>query len=215
MTLKVNEIFYSIQGESSYAGWPCIFIRLSGCNLRCAYCDTRYAYDEGNEMEMDDILERVSRYNCRLIEVTGGEPLAQSGTSDLIRHLLDKGYRVLLETNGSMDIGAIDERCTRIVDIKCPSSGEKDSNDLKNLSRLSKNDELKFVIADRADYDYAREILDNAFACSPKSVIVHFSPCFGKISLKELSEWILQDSLNVRLNIQLHKFIWGPYEKSV
>jgi 7-carboxy-7-deazaguanine synthase len=215
MTLKVNEIFYSIQGESSYAGWPCIFIRLSGCNLRCAYCDTQYAYDEGNEMEMDDILERVSRYNCRLIEITGGEPLAQSGTSDLIRHLLDKGYRVLLETNGSMDIGVIDERCTRIVDIKCPSSGEKDSNDLKNLSRLSKNDELKFVIADRADYDYAREILDNAFACSPMSVIVHFSPCFGKISLKELSEWILQDSLNVRLNIQLHKFIWGPYEKSV
>ena len=215
MTLKINEIFYSIQGESSYAGWPCIFIRLSGCNLRCSYCDTRYAYDPGDDMEIKDLLERISAYNCRLVEVTGGEPLLQKGTSALVHQLLYKGYNVLLETNGSMDIGAVDERCIRIVDIKCPSSGEKDSNDLKNLKRLGKKDELKFVIADRNDYEYAKEVLDLSLADSPKSVIAHFSPCYGKITLKELSQWILEDSLNVRLHIQLHKFIWGPYEKSV
>jgi 7-carboxy-7-deazaguanine synthase len=215
MALKVNEIFYSIQGESSFAGWPCVFVRLSGCNLRCSYCDTKYAYDAGDELEINDILERVSRYNCRLIEVTGGEPLAQRGTPELIRRLLDKGYNVLLETNGSMDISIVDRRCIRIVDLKCPSSGEKDSNDLGNLKRLGEKDELKFVISDRTDYDYAKEILDLSLADSPKSVTAHFSPCFGKIALKELSEWILKDSLNVRLHIQLHKFIWGPYEKSV
>lgn len=215
MALIVNEIFYSIQGESSYAGWPCIFIRLSGCNLRCAYCDTQYAYKDGNDVEIPDIIDRISGYNCRLVEITGGEPLLQSDTPDLVRQLLDKGYRVLLETNGSLDICIVDERCVRIVDIKCPSSGEKERNDLENLKRLGKNDELKFVISDRADYEYAKEILDLAPSDIPGSVIVHFSPCYGRISLKELSQWILDDALNVRLHIQLHKFIWGPYEKSV
>jgi 7-carboxy-7-deazaguanine synthase len=215
MSLKVNEIFYSIQGESSYTGWPCIFVRLSGCNLRCSYCDTQYAYETGEDMAIYDILARISGYNCSLVEITGGEPLIQQETADLIRHLLDKGYRVLLETNGSMDIGVVDERCVRIVDIKCPSSGEMESNDLDNLKRLGERDELKFVIADRIDYEYAKEILDLALAGSPQSWIAHFSPCFGKITLKELSQWILEDALNVRLHIQLHKYIWGPYEKSV
>ena len=215
MSIKVNEIFYSIQGESSYAGRPCIFVRLSGCNLRCSYCDTQYAYEDGVEMEMQEILDRISGYNCSLVEITGGEPLFQADTPDLIRHLLDKGYRVLLETNGSLDIGIVDKRCVRIVDIKCPSSGEKESNDLENLKRLGEKDELKFVISDRADYEYAKEILDLALIDSPRSVVVHFSPCYGRISLKELSRWILDDSLNVRLHIQLHKFIWGPYEKRV
>lgn len=215
MTLKVNEIFYSIQGESSYAGWPCIFVRLSGCNLRCSYCDTQYAYEDGDNMEIKEIINRISAYNCSLVEITGGEPLLQAGTPDLVKQLLDKGYSVLLETNGSLDIGTIDERCVRIVDIKCPSSGEEESNSLENLKQLGEKDELKFVISDRADYEYAKEILDRALMDSPASVIAHFSPCYGKITLKELSQWILDDALNVRLHIQLHKFIWGPYEKSV
>ena len=215
MSLKVNEIFYSIQGESSYAGWPCIFVRLSGCNLRCSYCDTQYAYEEGDEMGITDILKKISGYNCRLVEITGGEPLLQKETPDLILHLLNKGYKVLLETNGSMDISIIDKRCVRIVDIKCPSSGEKDSNDLKNLDRLGDKDELKFVIADRADYEYAKEIMDLVNNICPRSVVVHFSPCFEKMDLKGLSHWILEDFLDVRLHPQLHKFIWGPRKKGV
>ncbi len=215
MTLKVNEIFYSIQGESSHAGWPCIFIRLSGCNLRCSYCDTQYAYDAGDEMDIKDIIERISWYNCRLVEVTGGEPLIQRETPDLVRELLDKGYRVLIETNGSIDIGIVDKRCIRIVDIKCPSSGEKDSNDPGNLKRLGERDELKFVIADRNDYDYAREMLDIVNTVCPGSVAVHFSPCFGRMDLEKLSHWILEDFLDVRINLQLHKFIWDPRRKGV
>jgi len=215
MSLKVNEIFYSIQGESSFAGRPCVFIRLSGCNLRCAYCDTQYAYEAGNEMDIKDILDKISVYNCRLVEVTGGEPLVQKETPELVRQLLDKGYKVLLETNGSMDISIIDKQCIRIVDIKCPSSGEKDSNDLDNLKRLGNKDELKFVIADRADYDYAKEILELVYGICPGSVAVHFSPCFGKMDIRKLSHWILEDFLDVRLNLQLHKLIWDPHEKGV
>lgn len=215
MSLKVNEIFYSIQGESSFAGWPCVFIRLSGCNLRCSYCDTQYAYEDGTDLEIKGILERISVYNCRLVEVTGGEPLIQKETPDLIRQLLDKGYKVLLETNGSIDISLVDKQCIRILDIKCPSSGEKDSIDLNNLKRLVDGDELKFVIADRSDYDYAKGILDLADSICPKSVAVHFSPCFGKMDIKKLSHWILEDFLDVRLNLQLHKFIWDPHKKGV
>jgi 7-carboxy-7-deazaguanine synthase len=215
MSLKVNEIFYSIQGESSFAGRPCVFIRLSGCNLRCTYCDTQYAYEAGNEMDIKDILDKISVYNCRLVEVTGGEPLVQKETPDLVRQLLDKGYKVLLETNGSMDISIIDKQCIRIVDIKCPSSGEIDSNDLDNLKRLGNKDELKFVIADRADYDYAKEILELVYGNCPGSVAVHFSPCFRKMDIRKLSHWILEDFLDVRLNLQLHKFIWDPHEKGV
>lgn len=215
MSLKVNEIFYSIQGESSCAGWPCVFVRLTGCNLRCAYCDTQYAYETGLEMDIKDILDRISVYNCRLVEVTGGEPLIQKETPDLIMHLLNKGYKVLLETNGSMDIGVVDKRCARIMDIKCPSSGEKERNDLDNLKRLGEKDELKFVIADRADYEYAKEILEIIDRVRPCSVPVHFSPCFGRIDTRELSHWILEDFLDVRLNLQLHKFIWDPHERGV
>jgi 7-carboxy-7-deazaguanine synthase len=215
MSLKVNEIFYSIQGESSFSGLPCVFVRLSGCNLRCSYCDTQYAYDDGEDMYIADILDRMSGYNCRLVEVTGGEPLIQEETPELIRHLLNNGYKVLLETNGSRDISIVDERCTRIMDIKCPSSGEHGCNDLENLRRIGDNDELKFVIADRADYEYAKEILDLARKKSTGSSTVHFSPCFGRMDLKELAEWILKDALDVRLHIQLHKIIWGPHVKGV
>lgn len=215
MSLKVNEIFYSIQGESSYTGLPCIFVRLSGCNLRCSYCDTQYAYEAGAEMDIEEITGRISGYNCGLVEITGGEPLLQKETPDLILHLLNKGYKVLLETNGSMDIGIVDKRCIRIVDIKCPSSGEKDSNDLTNLTRIGHHDELKFVISDRADYEYTKEILDIAHGIIPEPFVAHLSPCFGKMDAGELARWIMEDGLNVRLQLQLHKIIWGPNDKGV
>ena len=212
MAIEVTEIFHSIQGESSRAGEPCVFVRLTGCNLRCSYCDTSYAYEHGRLMEIDEILERVSGFRCNLVEVTGGEPLMQAETPLLISRLLDAGRRVLLETNGSIDIDAVDARCVRIVDIKCPSSGMSRHNYLRNLKKLRSHDELKFVIADRKDYEFARDLL----ATFPAGLCkINFSPVFGSIAPRSLAEWILEDHLPVRLNIQLHKVIWGPDTKSV
>lgn len=215
--LLVNEIFSSIQGESSYAGWPCGFVRLSGCNLRCSYCDTRYAYDEGTSLEIDQIIERVKELRCSLVEITGGEPLLQKATPELISRLLDLGYRVLLETNGSLDISKVDTRCIKIVDFKCPSSGEAGSNDLENIRRLGAQDEVKCVIADRADYAFALKIVDMVrlrrdlpFPCT-----VNFSPVFGRLDPRQLVAWILGDKLNVRLNLQLHKYVWNPDQRGV
>ena len=207
MTLRVNEVFYSIQGESSYAGRPCVFVRLTGCNLRCFYCDTQYAYEEGQELEIGEIIDRVSSYHCRLVEVTGGEPLIQAETPTLIRRLLDEGYEVLLETNGSQDISQVDGRCVKIVDIKCPSSGETDENDFENLNRLSDKDEIKFVIGDKEDYEYAKKKLDLLGSDLLTVKAVHFSPVFGKLDPKILADWILGDNLDVRLHLQLHKYI--------
>jgi 7-carboxy-7-deazaguanine synthase len=204
LSFKVNEIFYSIQGESSYSGYPCVFIRLSGCNLRCSYCDTRYAYDEGAEMEVPLIMKQVEAYHCPLVEITGGEPLIQEETPHLVRFLLDKGYRVLLETNGTQDISRVDPRCIRIMDIKGPSSGEMQKADFKNLERLTEKDEIKFILGDRVDYDYALEILKRI----PPVSSVHFSPLFDKMPYPKLAEWILEDHLTVRLHLQLHKLIW-------
>ena len=207
MTLRVNEVFYSIQGESSYAGRPCVFVRLTGCNLRCSYCDTKYAYEEGIELEIGEIIDRVAFYQCPLVEVTGGEPLMQKETPALIRRFLDEGYEVLLETNGSQDISQVDGRCVKIVDIKCPSSGETDENDFENLNRLADKDEIKFVIGDKEDYEYAKKMLD-LLGSDPLTVkAVHFSPAFGKLDPKTLAEWILEDNLDVRLHLQLHKYI--------
>ena len=155
-SLKVNEIFYSLQGESSYAGRPCVFIRLTGCNLRCSYCDTRYAYEEGTDMELDLIVDQVSSYRCPLVEITGGEPLIQAETPALIRRLLEKNFKVLLETNGSQNIQRVDDRCIKVVDMKCPSSGMEARNDLENLKKLGSDDELKFVIGNRIDFEYAK-----------------------------------------------------------
>jgi 7-carboxy-7-deazaguanine synthase len=207
VTLRVNEVFYSIQGESSYAGRPCVFVRLTGCNLRCSYCDTKYAYEEGAELEIGEIIDRVSSYHCRLVEVTGGEPLIQAETPILIRRLLDEGYEVLLETNGSQDISQVDGRCVKIVDIKCPSSGEADKNDFENLNRLSDKDEIKFVIGDKEDYEYAKEKLDFIKFNPQRMHTVHFSPVFGKMDPKTLAKWILEDNLDVRLHLQLHRYI--------
>jgi 7-carboxy-7-deazaguanine synthase len=215
VALKVNEIFYSIQGESSYAGRPCVFVRLTGCNLRCSYCDTRYAYDEGDLMEINDVLKRVASYKCPLVEVTGGEPLIQKETPSLIHNLLEAGHEVLLETNGSQDIGQVDERCVKIMDIKCPTSGEEGKSDLKNLALLADTDEIKFVIGDRGDYDYAKKIL-NSMDLKPSPISrVHFSPVFGKMDPGLLAKWILADHLDVRLHLQIHKIIWDPEKRGV
>ena len=212
MALEVSEIFHSIQGESSWSGQPCVFIRLTGCNLRCAYCDTSYAYEQGRFMEIPEIVERVRRLRCDLVEVTGGEPLIQAETPSLIVGLLDAGHTVLLETNGSIDIGVVDPRCVRIMDIKCPSSGMAGQNDLRNLKKLGVQDELKFVIASREDYQFARDLLSTLPAAQCK---INFSPVFGSLAPRSLAQWILEDHLAVRLNLQLHKIIWGPEARGV
>ena len=213
MTVKVNEIFYSIQGESTYSGLPCIFIRLSGCNLRCSWCDTAYAYDHGFDITIDDILKQVKKFNCRLVEVTGGEPLLQAGTPVLIKRLLNKGYEVLLETNGSLDTTGIDERCIKIIDVKCPSSGESKKNRLENLKRLNPLDQVKFVIKTRDDYDFAKKILKTVPAISSNRVL--FSPVLKNLKPSLLAEWILDDGLKARLHLQIHKIVWPDIEKGV
>jgi 7-carboxy-7-deazaguanine synthase len=215
LPLKVNEIFFSIQGESSYAGRPCAFIRLTGCNLRCIYCDTQYAYEEGTLLEIPEIVRQVSLFNCRLVEITGGEPLLQEQTPELIRMLLDQDFTVLLETNGSQDIGVVDERCIRILDIKCPSSGESEKNRLENLDVLTPNDELKFVIGSRQDYEYAKFILSTFFPDRSHLKPPLLSPVFGKMDTQTLAQWILQDRLDVRLQLQMHKLIWDPERRGV
>ena len=214
MSLRINELFHSIQGESLYTGLPCVFIRLSGCNLRCSYCDTRYAYEEGVEMDIPEILEQVAIFKCPLVEITGGEPLLQKETPILISRLLNKGYEVIMETNGSLDISSIDGRCIKIVDIKCPSSGESDKNDLNNVKRLNQKDQLKFVLGDRKDYEYAREIMKLRCHGFPLSHIL-FSLVSGKMAPDKLAKWILEDNLQVRLHLQLHKIIWLDRQRGV
>ena len=215
MTLKVNEIFHSIQGESSFAGRPCVFVRLTGCNLRCSYCDTQYAYQQGTEIEIREIIDKVSLYRCPLVEITGGEPLIQEETPTLILELLNKGYEVLLETNGTQDISKVDDRCVRIVDVKCPSSGMENKNDPENICRLTQGDELKFVIGTEEDYTYAKGILDSPDLKAGNPNIINFAPAFGELHPKLLAEWILEDHLDVRLNLQIHKYIWGPEQRGV
>ena len=213
--LKVNEIFYSIQGESSYAGRPCVFVRLTGCNLRCSYCDTWYAYDEGYDIEIEEIIDRIMSHRCALVEITGGEPLIQEDTPVLIQRLLDLGFEVLLETNGTMDISEVDDRCVRILDIKCPSSGESNRNYLENLKRLHLKDEIKFAIGSREDYDYAKKILSFIDRAKENIKPPLFSPVYGKLNPEFLAQWILADHLDVRMQIQLHKIIWGPETRGV
>ncbi|BBO87617.1 radical SAM protein [Desulfosarcina ovata] len=194
---------------------PCVFVRLTGCNLRCSYCDTQYAYSEGSAYDISTIIDKVRSYGCRLVEITGGEPLIQAETPDLIHALIAKGFQVLMETNGSLDIDKIDSACARIVDVKCPSSGEHEKNDLENLNRLTENDELKFVIGNQTDYEFARNILKTYKLVCPKNSKIHFSPVYGKIRPDLLAQWILADRLNVRLQLQLHKFIWDPNKRGV
>ncbi len=216
-TLKINEIFLSIQGEGTRAGLPCTLVRLSGCNLRCRWCDTRYAWEDGEVMPVERVLEQVAQLACRRVELTGGEPLCQAASLDLMRRLCDAGCQTLLETNGSMDIAPVDGRVVRIVDIKCPSSGCSDANRWANLSLLTPRDEVKLVIADRADYDFAKDALLRHGLIGRCAVI--FSPLsFAEqrgMRAADLAEWILADGLDVRLGLQLHKIIWPGVERGV
>lgn len=214
MTLSVNEIFYSIQGESLYAGLPCAFLRLSGCNLRCRYCDTAYAFAEGTPMPLVNVIERLEAFKCPLVEITGGEPLLQENTPRLIRELLARGYTVLLETNGSLDIRCVDSRCIKIVDIKCPGSGESQNNEPANLDHLAAHDQLKFVLTDRDDYSYAKDLLRGKWGDKPP-VPVLFSPAAGMLEPPQLAAWILKDRLPARLHLQLHKLIWPARARGV
>lgn len=211
--MRITEIFYSIQGESSYAGQPCVFIRLTGCPLRCTWCDTDYAFYGGHECSIDEVLGKVHSYGCGLVEVTGGEPLVQPESLPLLTRLCDAGYTVLLETSGAVDIAPVDPRAHVILDVKCPGSGMTDRMHWPNLSKLEVKDEAKFVLADRADYDWAREILaryDLASRC-----MVLFSPVFGSLDVRQLAEWILADRLPVRFQLQMHKYIWAPDMRGV
>jgi 7-carboxy-7-deazaguanine synthase len=211
--LRIKELYRSIQGESTFAGWPCVFVRTAGCDIRCVYCDEAHAFGGGERLTLDEILERVSKLGTRLVEVTGGEPLAQKATPELVRRLCDAGYEVLIETGGHHDISVLDPRAHAIVDVKTPGSQMSQHNDLENLARLRPGDEVKFVLCDRADYDFAvRVIREHALE---SRVPVHFSPVHPGLDPKELVSWMLADGLRVRLNLQLHKYVWGPDAKTV
>jgi 7-carboxy-7-deazaguanine synthase len=204
--LRITEIFHSIQGESSHAGRPCVFVRLTGCNLRCRWCDSEYTFTGGEKSSIDDVLARVASYGCNLVEITGGEPLAQAESLDLIRRLLDDGYEVLIETSGSIDITPVDRRAKLIVDVKCPGSGEADKNRWQNLEVLRDHDEVKFVIADREDYEYALRVISER-KLAGRTLL--FSPVWGEMSPRSLAEWMLADRVPARFQTQLHKHIWG------
>jgi len=214
LQLDICEIFYSLQGESTFAGLPCIFIRLSGCNLNCSWCDTRYADKEPESMGLDRILKKIGSFNCNLVEITGGEPLLQEATSTLISMLIEKKYQVLLETNGSKSIQHIHPDCIKIMDIKCPSSNESDSFLFENINFMTKKDEIKFVIGSREDYEFAKSIIENTLSRISQKKI-HLSPVFGQISPHALADLIIEDNLHARLSLQQHKLIWGPDKRGV
>lgn len=211
--LKVNEIFYSIQGESTLAGKPCVFIRLTYCNLRCTYCDTEYAFYEGKEMSIDSIMSEIRKFDCNLVEITGGEPLVQKGVYELIGLLCDNDYLTILETSGSLPIDEVDNRVKIIMDIKTPSSGMADKNLFENLDNLKRIDEIKFVIGHKEDYNWAKEIINKYNLIKRFSVLM--SPVYSVLKNLSLATWILEDKLNVRYQIQLHKYIWNPDMRGV
>ncbi len=224
-TLRINEIFYSIQGESTRVGEPCVFVRLAGCHLRCAYCDTEYAFREGETREIDDIIREVDSHPCKLVEITGGEPLLQPRVHELMTRLCDAGDTVLIETSGACDISPCDPRVIRIMDIKAPASGESERMDWNNIDHLTERDEVKFVISDRNDYDWAMDVIaKHDLIGHVRSVLM--SPVFEQpkgleilgaqgLAMRELAAWILEDGLSVRLQPQLHKFIWDPQTRGV
>jgi len=211
--LKVNEIFHSVQGESRHAGRPCVFIRLTFCNLRCAWCDTPYAFEQGSDLRVGSVLARVAAYGTRYVLVTGGEPLAQDGVHDLIGELCDRGFEVAVETGGSLDLSPLDRRVMVIMDLKCPGSGMSGKNRYENLDLLKPADEVKFVVADRPDYEWAREIIARQRLAGRCGVLL--SPVHGVLHPRLLAEWILSDRLPVRLQLQIHKYIWPPDTRGV
>lgn len=213
--MQVTEIFFSIQGESTYAGRPCVFVRLTGCNLRCDWCDTEYSFYGGERMSVEGVLERVRSYPARLVEITGGEPMLQEKeVLELSRRLLVEGYGVLMETSGERDLSRLPPEVVKVMDVKCPGSGEEGSFRLENLAALTPRDEVKFVLADRRDYDFAVEFVRRHALCDRLNAVI-FSPVFGQLEPRQLAEWLLADGLNVRLGLQLHKFIWEPTMRGV
>ena len=211
--LELTEIFKSVQGESTYMGLPCVFVRLTGCNLRCVWCDTAYAFQGGKKLSIDKILEEIKSHGIDLVEITGGEPLMQKEVFPLMDTLLKNNFRVMLETGGSLPIKDVPAEVIKIIDLKCPGSGEKEKNHWDNLNHLASTDEIKFVITDRADYEWSRSTLEK-YELDKKSHIL-FSPVFDKLPLKDLTEWILEDNLPVRLQTQLHKHIWDKNAQGV
>jgi 7-carboxy-7-deazaguanine synthase len=212
--LTVNEIFHSIQGESTRAGDRCVFVRLTACDLRCTWCDTPYAFHEGRKMSIDDVLSVVEGYGCPLVEITGGEPLLQEGVYELMERLLASGHTVLLETGGHRPIDRVPAAVVKIVDVKCPGSGEADKNCWSNLDRLAPHDEVKFVVLDRTDYEFARDVLTRTHLPSRAAAIL-FSPVHDQLDPRTLSEWVIADRLPVRVQLQLHKLIWSPTTRGV
>lgn len=211
--IKVTEIFHSIQGESTYAGRPCLFVRLTGCPLRCTWCDTTYAFHGGRDLTIEEIVGEVRSFDCPLVEVTGGEPLSQPESLGLLTRLCDEGFEVLLETSGAIDTAGVDRRVHVILDVKCPGSGMADQMHWPNLERLSAQDEAKFVIKDRADYEWARELVRREDLSTRCTVL--FSPVFSDVEVRQLAEWVLADKLPVRFQLQLHKYIWTPDMRGV
>jgi len=211
--MQITEIYHSIQGESRFAGLPCLFVRTTGCNLRCVWCDTEYSFYGGQNKSLDEIVDTVQSYQCNLVEITGGEPLLQKETPELVHRLLRLGYETLVETSGERDISVIDERAVRIMDLKCPGSGESSKNRWENISCLTSNDEVKFVLKNRKDYEWSCNIIQKYDL--EKKVYIIFSPVFGEIDLQNLASWILKDNLKVRFQLQLHKQIWRPEARGV
>ena len=213
MSLKINEIYYSVQGESTHSGRPCIFIRLTYCNLRCSYCDTEYAFYDGKDMEITDIMSEIKRWDCNLVEVTGGEPLFQEECIDLLNELVNSNYEVMLETGGSLSISDVPKKVVKIVDFKCPSSGMVKKNLWSIVDDLQAHDEVKFVIGNREDFDWAKDRITEYSL--DKICTLLFSPTFGEIDPQQIVEWILAENLPVRMQLQMHKMIWSPEEKGV
>ena len=212
--LTLNEVFYSVQGESSYAGQRCVFVRLTACDLRCSWCDTPYAFYEGRKHELSDVVARVDAFDCPLVELTGGEPLLQEDVYPLMDRLLAAGRTVMLETGGHRPIARVPHAVLKIVDVKCPGSGEADKNDWDNLNRLAAHDEVKFVVKDRADYEFAKDVIAR-YDLPSRAAAVLMSPVHGVLDPKTISEWILADRIPVRLQLQLHKYIWSPTTRGV
>ena len=213
MALKINEIYYSVQGESTHAGRPCIFIRLTYCNLRCSYCDTEYAFYDGKDMEITDIMSEIKQWDCNLVEVTGGEPLFQEECIDLLNELVNSNYEVMLETGGSLSISNVPKKVIKIVDFKCPSSKMVKKNLWSIVDDLQPHDEVKFVIGNRGDFDWAKDRITEYSL--DKICTLLFSPTFGEIDPQQIVKWILADNLPVRIQMQMHKMIWSPEEKGV
>lgn len=212
--LTVNEIFHSIQGESTYAGRPCVFVRLTACDLRCVWCDSPYSFHEGRKMSIDEVVQAVRAYGCPLVEMTGGEPLLQKDVYPLMARLHAEGCQVLIETGGHRSLEHVPSWATVVMDVKCPGSGEAAKHDAANFARLRPHDEVKFVIADRVDYEYAREVVARE-GLAGKVAAILMSPVHGSMSAQQLSEWVLGDRLPVRVQLQLHKFIWGADVRGV